>query len=64
VALPRATLRTVAHETDSVRTISFNRQMPLEKSTSYFAYLVHADHPHKPLPATQAAEKEIDGVAA
>src|SRR5208282_2076297 len=31
--------------------------MPLEKSASYWADLVHADHPHKPLPANTGQQK-------
>src|SRR5208283_1816617 len=34
-----------------------DRQMPLEKSASYWADLVHADHPHKPLPANTGQQK-------
>src|SRR5271166_4753928 len=35
----------------------FDRQMPLEKSASYLSDLVHADHPHKPLPANTGQQK-------
>src|SRR5208282_5078153 len=34
-----------------------DRQMPLEKSASYLSDLVHADHPHKPLPADTGQQK-------
>ena len=47
------TLRTVARDTDSVRTISLIGAMLLEIGASYLADLVHANHPPQPFPAEQ-----------
>ena len=45
------TLRTVARDTDSVRTISLIGAVLLKIGASYLADLVHANHPRQPFPA-------------